>query len=117
MAPTFRNGQVLLMKRFAGEYDYGNIVILKQGNQKDLVKRIIGLPGDVINLENGKIMRNGIELSPYTCDENLLAIYTLGDGEFFVLGDNYQDSIDSRQFGTVTRDDILGKIVSIKLLP
>lgn len=117
MVPTYHNGQILLMKKFAANYANGDIVILKLGDQQDLVKRIIGLPGDVISLKKGKIMRNGIELSPYACDEELSSIYTLGDAEFFVIGDNYQDSIDSRQFGPVTRDDLLEKIVSINLSP
>ncbi|MDY6867764.1 MAG: signal peptidase I [Chloroflexota bacterium] len=113
MAPTYRNGQVLLMKRFGGKYEYGDIVILKRSDQKDFVKRIIGLPGDVINLKEGKIMRNGIELTPYTCDEDVSVTYALGEGDYFVIGDNYKDSTDSRQFGPVTRDNLLGKIISI----
>jgi signal peptidase I len=113
MAPTYHNGQVLLMKRFGADYDYGDVIILKQEDQKDLVKRIIGLPGDVIRLEMGKIFRNDIELSPYTCEEETLATYILEENEYFVIGDNYKDSIDSRQFGPVTIDNILGEIISV----
>jgi signal peptidase I len=113
MAPTYHNGQVLLMKRFAVNYDYGDIIILKQEDQKDLVKRVIGLPGDVIRLEMGKIFRNDIELSPYTCEEETLATYVLEENEYFVIGDNYKDSIDSRQFGPVSGEDISGKIISL----
>jgi signal peptidase I len=113
MAPTYHNGQILLMKRFGADYGYGDIIVLKQGDQENLVKRVIGLPGDVIHLELGKVYRNGIELSPYTSEQEILATHSLAENEYFVIGDNYKDSIDSRQFGPVSSDNILGQIISV----
>jgi signal peptidase I len=61
----------------------------------------------------GKIFRNDIELSPYSCEEETLVTYVLEENEYFVIGDNYKDSIDSRQFGPVSGEDISGKIISL----
>lgn len=113
MAPTYHNGQILLMKRFGADFGYGDIIVLNQGDQDNLVKRVIGLPGDVIRLELGKVYRNGIELLPYTCAQGTSITYTLATNEYFVIGDNYKDSIDSRQFGPVSSDNILGQIISV----
>ena len=114
MAPTYHDGQVLLMRRFVKKLSYGDIVVIRQRDQRDIVKRIIGLPGDVISLEEGRILRNKIGLSSYTSDEAVKVTYTLGENEYFVIGDNYKDSVDSRQFGPIARDYLLGKIISIQ---
>jgi signal peptidase I len=113
MAPTYHDGQILFMTRFVKTLAYGDIVVIKQGDQRNVVKRVIGLPGDVISLEGGAVSRNDIILTPYTSDEEFEVVYVLGEDEFFVIGDNYQDSIDSRQFGPIERDNLLGKIISI----
>ncbi|MBG0788070.1 MAG: signal peptidase I [Anaerolineaceae bacterium] len=113
MAPTYHNGQILLMNKLAANYQFGDVIVLEQKDQDNYVKRLIGLPGDVIRLESGRILRNGIELSPYTCDEEAAITYVLKENEYFVIGDNFKDSIDSRHFGPVSRDDLLGKIISV----
>jgi signal peptidase I len=117
MAPKYHDGQALLMTRCANKVRYDDIIVIKQEDQGEVIKRVIGLPGDVINLKNGLVLRNDIILAPYTSDAEIEVVYVLGEDEYFVIGDNYQDSIDSRQFGPVTRDNLLGKIVSIDGLP
>ena len=117
MAPTYHDGQILLMKRFADKLTYGDIVVIKQVDQGNVVKRVVGLPGDVIRLADGQVFRNGIGLSPYTSDEAVTIDYKLGEDDYFVIGDNYQDSIDSRQFGPIKHDDLLGQIIPNKRMP
>jgi signal peptidase I len=81
-----------------------------------LVKRVIGLPGDDVEIKNGTVYVNGDRLDePYvdgdtdclrTCEP-----VTVPDGHYFVLGDNREDSVDSRQGWTVARDAISGKVI------
>lgn len=117
MAPTYHDGQVLLMKRSLGKLTYGDIVVIKQVEQGNVVKRVVGLPGDIIRLADGLVFRNDIGLSPYTSETMAPVIYILGEGEYFVIGDNFQASIDSRQLGPVKQDDLLGEIIPNKRMP
>jgi signal peptidase I len=81
--------------------------------QKDFIKRVIGLPGDVIELRRGKVFVNGKRLQePYlhpergTADEGP---YTVGEDQFFMMGDNRTNSSDSRVFGAIPRENIVGR--------
>ena len=114
--------------------EYGDVVLFQShlpidngstaglfNKEKVLIKRVIGLPGDMIIIENGVVYRNGEELTePYTRDG-----YTDGDlfmevpeGHVFAMGDNRLGSRDSRDpsVGPVPEDMILGKIV-LRLYP
>lgn len=81
------------------------------------IKRVIGLPGETIQIQSGSIFINGEYLhDPF--NNGILEAYSakheilLGDDEYFVLGDNREESIDSRDFsfGNVARNKIVGKI-------
>jgi len=82
------------------------------------VKRVIGIPGDRISITPDAVILNGHKLSePYistvnpSAPENIsvLPTITLGPNQYFVMGDNRQDSVDSRVFGYVPRSNIIGK--------
>lgn len=91
MAPTLSDGEIHLFSRYS-EPEVGDIVMLRAyEGEKILVKRIVAGPGEEIEYR-GEMM-------------------TLSDGEYFVLGDNREYSIDSRYFGAVQGDDILGVMV------
>lgn len=100
------------------DYDRGNIVILKAPDDpaKLYVKRVIGIPGDSIELKDEKVYLNGKELNePYTSVDYTLperdgTKWTLGEDEYFVMGDNREQgaSNDSRNFGPITRDSMIG---------
>jgi signal peptidase I len=84
---------------------------------KAFVKRVVGLPGDVIAIRGGHVVRNGrLASEPFTapcgvgseCD---LAPITVPPGHYFLMGDNRGDSDDSRYWGPVARDNIIGRAV------
>ena len=97
MEPTLLNGQYLVMNKMAYKFSEprdGDIILLHSpvGNQT-LVKRLVGTPGDLVNLPGCR-----------TCP------IRLGPDQYFVAGDNRPQSLDSRRFGPVNRDVILGKV-------
>ncbi len=91
-----------------------DIVVLNVPEISDLlVKRIVGLPGEVIEIDNGMVLVNGKPLpEPFphgTMPQNMQPI-TLAPLQYFVMGDNRGNSNDSRSFGPITRNDILGRV-------
>lgn len=96
----------------------GDVIVFHhpENTGDDLIKRIIGLPGDTIRLSGGKVLLNGKELDePYTSNAPTDAYgidgktrWTVPDGELFVLGDNRARSSDSRAWGTVPVDNVVG---------
>jgi signal peptidase I len=81
------------------------------------VKRVVGLPGDRLRVVHGHVIRNGTPVhEPYArscageiCD---LAEFTVPTGSYYVLGDNRGDSSDSRYWGPITHDEIVGRVVA-----
>ncbi len=81
------------------------------------VKRVVGLPGDTLEIVHGHVVRNGrATKEPYarSCDDEIcnLAPFTVPAGHYFVLGDNRGDSSDSRYWGPITHDEIVGRVVA-----
>ena len=81
------------------------------------VKRVVGLPGDRLQIEHGHVIRNGVRVhEPYarSCDEEIcdLAEFTVPAGHYYVLGDNRGDSSDSRYWGPISHDEIVGHVVA-----
>ncbi|MDP6350200.1 MAG: signal peptidase I, partial [Chloroflexota bacterium] len=90
-------------------------VISKPSEQReDLVKRVIGLPNETIEMRDGKVYINGIGLdeSSYIVEPDNYSMppIVLGDKAYFVLGDNRRESEDSRRFGPVPAAAIIGKL-------
>lgn len=121
MAPVLKNGNVILINRAVYHFkdpERGDIVAFSQtGDRHDSVKRIVGLPGETVQITDGKILINGEEL---TTDIHVSGIeyaglaeepIELGNDEYFVMGDNGTASDDSRDPGTgnVKKEDIRGK--------
>lgn len=122
MFPTLRNDQVVKVNR--GAYRHaaprrGDIVLFRatasgMPPQWRMIKRVIGLPGEKVAVYGGHVYVNGHRLSePYV---KTPAMYTYPDrriplGSYFILGDNRNNSEDSHLFGTVSRDEIMGKVI------
>ena len=123
MEPTLYNAQEILISRFAYKLTnpkrFDVIVFLPNGNQNShfYVKRVIGLPGETLQIKNGSVYINGALL---TEDEQFdkmvdagIAVneITLSGDEYFVLGDNRNDSSDSRvpSVGNVAKSSIIGR--------
>jgi signal peptidase I len=122
MAPTLTAGDRLLLNRFAylhREPQRGELIVLKDPETGDLiVKRIVGLPCETIIMQNESAYVNGHRLiEPYagtttgrTNRAPLGKATVIPRNHYFVLGDNRLRSVDSRIFGTVPRESILGVI-------
>ena len=121
MEPTLYDRNRVFVNKIGyliGEPQHGDVIIFKtpEGNQSNYVKRLIGLPGDRIRIENGIVYLNNQPLDePYIADPpyNDYAEATVPEGTFFALGDNRNDSKDSRDFriGFVPRENMVGKAV------
>ena len=136
MEPNFHEGQRVVVSRLGrlltdvahAEDGHSNDSLgLKRGQvavlfptaahaEPPLIKRVIGLPGETITIAQGQVAINGQPIDePYLnglatqCFQNCTV--TLGTGQYFVLGDNRPNSLDSRSFGPVTADNIIGQVV------
>jgi len=120
MLPTLRPGEFLLVNKVAyklGEPQIGDIITFHypKNPQENYIKRVMGLPGDEIKIEDGKVFVNGTQL-----DEPYIAAVTASQGTWtvpedslFVMGDNRNESSDSRAWGPVPMDLVVGKAVVI----
>lgn len=111
MAPILREGQATLVYKRSHNYESGDIVTFNTDEYGVCIKRIIAQPGDTIELKDGVIYKNEILLSPYACSKDISVTYVLDTGQYFVIGDNYNASIDSRNFGPISQNDIVGKVI------
>lgn len=110
MYPTLKGKEIMLLNKL-GKIDRFDIVVLKIAEEEDnLIKRVIALPGESIEIMDNKIYINGKELEDKYGMGNTYSIdkITLKDDEYFILGDNRVISMDSREFGPVKKDDIKG---------
>ncbi|MWC29336.1 signal peptidase I [Paenibacillus sp. MMS18-CY102] len=95
----------------------GDIVIIDDPTQdRNLVKRVIGLPGETIDIRDGYVFINGVKLEEaytkgMTYPRVIKMPYTIPAKHIFVMGDNREQSDDSRTFGAVKYDDIEGRVV------
>ena len=120
MHPTLEDNYTVFLFKSAYLFSQpksGDIIIFQSqtNSQTNYVKRVIGLPGDTIEIADGKVYRNGVELiEPYIAEPTLGSYkITVPEGRYFVMGDNRNYSMDSRSssIGCITKAQILGKVL------
>ena len=137
MIPTLLVGDYLFVSKFSYGYSHyalplspqifsgrvfdvaparGDVVVFKlpRDNDTDYIKRVIGLPGDVVQIRDGEVYVDGVRNEePYVLSEyrgrQSFGPAKVPENEYFVLGDHRNSSNDSRMWGTVARDYIYGK--------
>ncbi len=135
MVPTLHDNDQLLVEKVSkhfGGIDYGDIITVSTNGLKgheeeagpNIIKRVIGKPGDLIEISNGFVYRNGSQVnesylptgtytdgrSSFLTDEDILEI-KLAEDEYFVMGDNRGISKDSRSIGPIPEDKIIGEVL------
>ncbi len=89
------------------------VVVFPEDPTRDVVKRVIGLPGDVIEIDSGEVIRNGVKLvEPYVVHRDIgtFGPIEVPDNSYYVLGDNRLVSSDSRHWGFISDDHIIGRV-------
>lgn len=117
MYPTLKNHQIYLLNKTPKNYNRNEIIVFKSEQLgKHLIKRVIGLPGETVQIIDGEVYINKEKLSEIKNFDIMeksgvfTNAYTLKENEYFVLGDNRNHSSDSRVIGAVKLKDIVGKI-------
>ena len=118
MQPNFYTGQLVIVNRFAYYFagpQRGDVVVLHdpKDTSQDFIKRIVALPDETIQIKEGRVYINNVEIDePYIaefCRNGCDGTWILQDDEYFVLGDNRNNSFDSHSFGPITRNLIVGQ--------
>jgi signal peptidase I len=119
MEPNFHTHERVIVSRLdyvLGSPERGHVVVFEHEADKYLIKRIIGLPGEQVDLHDGQVYINGNALSEeyvaglcesFSCRDQS---WTLASDQYFVLGDNRNSSLDSHQFGPIREGQIVGRV-------
>lgn len=120
MEPNFKNGDYLIVDEISYRFkepERGEVIVFKYPNDPSqrYIKRIIGLPGEEIKIENNKVMIDGkiLDESGYIPTFEITGSgteMTLKNNEYFVMGDNRSASFDSRRWGTLPSGNIIGRV-------
>ncbi len=123
MSPTLENQDILLLNKFhyrLFDVKRFDIISFEYEDTKYLIKRVIGLPGEKVEYKDNKLYINGeyIEETFLTKEQITEDIIfdEIPEDKYLVLGDNRNNSLDSREFGFIDKNDILGK-VNIRIWP
>lgn len=118
MEPTLHSGELVLYTRMYSNYKRGDVVSVRIPSGEYYVKRVIGIPGDTIEIKDGQVYLNGkLQEEAYiqgeTFEQDGVVRYplTVQEGQIFVMGDNREISMDSRSFGVVGGRQIKGKLL------
>jgi len=122
MDPTFETGNYLIVDEFTYHFkkpERGSVLVFKypRDPKKSFIKRVIGLPGETVSISLGQItIINEEHPEGFLLDEPYVKLgkkdtanYILGQGEYFVLGDNRFSSADSRVWGPVPEENFIGR--------
>lgn len=121
MEPTYHNGNIVLVDKIfykRSQPQYNDIVIIKyhvSAGEDQIIKRVVGLGGDRIEMKNNQLYRNGELLEEDYIQEAMVGnedfAYDIPEGKIFVMGDNRNRSVDSRLIGYVDfEDEVVGRV-------
>ena len=123
MEPNFHTGEIIVTNKLSyltSKPERGDAVVLSFPGDPDkqkYIKRIIGLPGETLEIKNGKVYINNKELVESYIAKNVTTApnmkVTIPEDEYFIMGDNRPNSNDSRYWGTARVNDLIGKGVFI----
>ena len=119
MQPTYAEGDFVIFSRTADEFERGDVVLVRTEDGQEVIKRIIAVPEETLYIDTrtGSVFVNGKELQEnYTQgrtdrEDSVDYPVRLQENEYFVLGDNRDHSFDSREYGPVTSEQIMGKVL------
>jgi signal peptidase I len=117
MEPNLHNSQYLIVDKISyrlGEPQRGDVIVFEPPNKpgEDYVKRVIGMSGDLVEIKGGHVFVNNEPLNePYVVHPGSYSMSPrrVGSDELFVLGDNRNSSSDSRSWGMLSQDKVVGK--------
>jgi signal peptidase I len=115
MEPNLHDGEYVIVNRVIYRLQApqrGDVIVFQREGTREFIKRVIGLPGDTVAVQGGHVLVNGVALDePYIAQPNAYTMEPrrIGPNEYFVLGDNRNNSSDSHSWGTVPLNTIDGK--------
>lgn len=120
MLPSLKPGEFIVVNRLAYKFDdpeRGDVIVFHfpRDPKQEFIKRVIGLPGDNVKISRGVVFINGVELAEdyITAPAGYQGEWVVPASEIFVMGDNRNNSSDSRDWGSVPYEDIIGKAVFV----
>jgi len=121
MEPSYQENDNILVSHVSSEYERFDVIVIKMDSKVYYIKRVIGLPGDYVEIIDNQLFINGyLQEQDFLAEDAMTVCDVFGEtscsflvpeGEYFVLGDNRQYSEDSRVFGTISEAQIEGKVV------
>jgi signal peptidase I len=115
MEPSLHDGEYVIVNRVTYRLQppqRGDVIVFQREGSREFIKRVIGLPGDTVAVQGGHVLVNGAPLNePYIAQPNAYTMEPrkIGPNEYFVLGDNRNNSSDSHNWGTIPLSVIDGK--------
>jgi signal peptidase I len=115
MEPTLKNKELCLVANYPLSLEQGDLVVFRSNSGKPLVRRVIGLPKQKVEIKDSKVYINGqLVREPYVARAKGIidtAPVQIPEDEYYLLSDDRLDTLDSRRLGTIHKDQLLGKII------
>ncbi len=120
MQPTLHADELIMVNKLAyrlGEVQRGDVIVFHYplNPQEDFIKRVIGLPGDTVTIQNRAVLVNGVQLTEEYIAEppTYSGEWVVPDDKLFVLGDNRNQSSDSHRWGFVPMEEVIGRALIV----